>query len=156
MSEGILSKIKLFLDGHNIKYVVSVHAPVFTSEEAAKIRGAELSSGAKAMIMRSKGNFFMFVLPGDKKMDLRKVKQILGTDRLSFASSDEALKITDCVVGSIPPFGNIFNIPVYVDVLLLRNEFINFNGGLHTHSIQMRCKDYIAAVNPIKENFVQD
>ena len=153
MSEAVFSKIKSFLDSKELKYEIIVHEPVFTSEQAAKVRGTELKSGAKAMVLRSKGKFFMFVLPADKKLDMKKIEKLLNTDRLSLATPDEVLKITDCKIGGVPPFGNLFSIPLYVDKSLLRNEIINFNAGLHTHSVRMNCKNYISAVSPMIEDF---
>ncbi len=156
MSEVVFSKIKSFLDSKELKYEIIVHEPVFTSEQAAKVRGTELKSGAKAMVLRSKGKFFMFVLSADMKLGMKKIERILNTDRLSLATPDEVLKITDCKVGSVPPFGNLFGIPLYVDKSLLRNEIINFNAGLHTHSVKMNCRDYTSAVNPIIGDFSAD
>ncbi len=97
----------------------------------------------------------MCVLPGDKKIDLEKMRMILGTKRLSFATPDEVLKVTGCVIGSVPPFGNLFGILVYIDRHLVRNEYLSFNVGLTTKSIRMKKEDYLQVVPAIVEEFAE-
>lgn len=127
------------------------HAPVTTSEEAAKVRGRGveegLKRGAKAMILRSEGKFYQFVLPGHLKLDFKKAKQVLNTKSLSLASKEEVQKITDCVPGSVPPFGNLWNIPVIADMRM--NDSIDFNAGLHETSITMSLENWKEVVNPV-------
>lgn len=152
MSEAVFNKIKEFLDGKNIEYEEFIHEPVFTSEQASKVRGVDLKTGAKAMIVRSKGKFYMFVLSAVKKIDWKRVKDIIG-DKGSLATPEEVEKITDCVIGCVPPFGNLFDIPLYVDRSLQEVVIINFSAGLHTHSMRMKSKDYLKAVEPVIEEF---
>lgn len=146
---NVLESIRTFLDAQNISYKTWTHEPVHTSEEAAKIRGTPLESGAKALVLRSEGKFLMVIIAGDKKMDLKKVKQAINAKRLSLATPEEALKVTHCEIGSIPPFGNLFSIPVYLDQSLLRSPIINFNAGRHDTSIAMSIDDYQKAVKPV-------
>ncbi len=145
---NVLESIRKLLDEHKISYKCWDHEPVHTSEEAAKIRGTPLESGAKAMVFRSEGKFLMVVIAGDKKIDFRKVKKIIGSTRLTLATPEEVLDVTSCKVGSVPPFGNIFEIPVYLDESLLRSPIINFNAGKHGTSIAMSVTDYQKVVNP--------
>jgi len=146
---NVLEEIRKLLDSKNISYKCWTHEPVRTSEEAAKIRGTPLESGAKALVLRSEGKFLMVVIAGDKKMDLKKVKEAINTKRLSLATPEEALQVTHCEVGSIPPFGNLFTIPVYLDQSLLRSPIINFNAGRHDTSIALSIDDYQKAVQPV-------
>ncbi len=108
------------------------------------------------MIMRSEGKFSQFVISAAKRIDFRKVKQILGTKSVSLATAEEVEMVTGCKIGSVPPYGNLFNIPVYVDKSLLENEIIDFNAGRHDTSIQMKCKDYIDIVKPVISDFSED
>ncbi len=81
-------------------------------------------------------------------MVLDKVKQVLQTESAVLATPEEVQKITDCVPGSVPPFGNLFNIPVFVDPSLLANELIDFNAGETTVSILMKKEDWLKVVQP--------
>ena len=146
-------KIKKFLDSNKIKYEVLEHESVFTSEDAARVRNAKLEEGAKSMVVRSSGKFYNFVLSASKKLDWNKIKEILNTKSASLASPEEVLSNIHCEIGSVPPFGNLFNIPLYVDKSILKNEEIAFNAGMLTRSIIMKSEDYINCVKPIVEDF---
>ncbi len=141
------------LKKNNCSYKTFVHEPVLTSEQAARVRGNDLSMGAKAMVLRSQGKYFMAVVSGAKTIDMKKLKKILKTKSLSFASPEEVLKITGCEPGGVPPFGNLFNIPIFLDSFITKHETIDFNAGLRTHSIEMMLKDYVEIVKPMIAEF---
>ena len=151
MSQAVFEKIKKLLDDNRIEYKILVHAPVYTSEQAAKMRGlgVELGMrrGAKAMIFRCDEMFIQFIVPAHKIVDMKKVKTLLSVKKIKLATPEEVLQITDCEIGSIPPFGNLFNIEVYADPEI--SEEIDFNAGLHDTSITMKRKDWEMVVKPI-------
>ena len=141
-------KIKEFLDENKAEYISIEHEPMGKSEEVAKMRGVDIKTGAKSMIVRSEGRFYNFILSAAKKIDWNKVKTILKTKSVDLATAEEIMKTTNCVIGAVPPFGNIYGIKVYCDVSLLENEEINFNAGTLTDSIKMKTKDWVKIVNP--------
>lgn len=147
MSERTFNQIVALLDENKIEFKVFEHAPVRTSEEAARVRNVPIESGAKALIIRSKGKFYQFILAADRMLDLNLAKAILKTNSISLASRDEVIEVTDCVPGSVPPFGNLFNIPVFADPSLA--EVINFNAGLLEKSIQLSLVDWKRVVKPL-------
>jgi len=153
---GIL-QLKLMrglLDSNGIPYEVLEHVPVYTSEEAAKVKGVELKTGVKALILKTEeGNFIMGLVAADRKIDLKKLAKIVETKKLQLASPQEVLKITGCEIGSVHPFGNLHGLPTYLDSSILENDMVNFNAGLHTVSIQMRVKDLIKAIRPVVKDF---
>jgi Ala-tRNA(Pro) deacylase len=144
----VLSEIRKLLDANKVQYKCWTHPDCSTSEEGAAIRGTPLMSGSKALIFRSEGKFLMLVIPGDKEADMSMLKMATRTKSLSLATPEEALQITHCKIGSIPPFGNLFKIPVYVDKSLWRNETIYFNAGRHDTSIGMSIDDWDRVVQP--------
>ncbi len=105
------------------------------------------------MIVRAEGKFYQFVIAAHKRISFKKVKQILKTKSVSLATPEEVNQITNCTPGSVPPFGNLFDIIVYVDKSLLLNEEIDFNAGRHEVSITMKREDWQKIVNPIIEDF---
>ena len=151
--EPIFIEIKRILDESKIKYLLLDHEPTPTSKDSARVRGTSEDQGAKALILRSKGNFLLCVLPGNEKIDLKKLKEILRVNSLSLATKEEVFKVTNCIPGEVPPFGNIFKIKTYVDNSLLKNKEIAFNAGLMTKSIIMKTEDFLKITNPIIENF---
>lgn len=152
MSEKVFEGIKEFLDEENVEYDYFKHKPVMTSKEAAEVREGSVEEGmrrgAKAMVVRSEGEFYQFVLPANKKMDFKKIQKILDSRSVSLAEKDEVEEITDCRIGGVPPFGNLFGIPVLVDPSLLENGEIEFNAGMRTVSMGLEADDWKDAVQP--------
>ena len=129
------------------------HAPTPTSELAAHIRGTKPEEGAKALVLRSEGMFLMCVLPGNKKIDLNKMRIILGKKRLSLATPEEVKKATGCDIGSVHPFGNLCGIQLYADRNLIKHEMMTFSAGMVTKSIRMKSEEYLQLSKAVVEDF---
>lgn len=142
-------QVKELLDQNGIAYKVSEHEPVYTSEQAAKVRGVELKTGVKALVFKTEqGSFVLGLIAADKRMDLKKLARIAGTRKLELAPHQDVLKVTGCEIGSVHPFGNLFGLPTYMDPSVLKNDQVNFNAGLHTVSIYMKAEDLVKAIKP--------
>jgi Ala-tRNA(Pro) deacylase len=129
-------------------FTVLRHEPVFTSEQAAAVRGTSLASGAKALIVKAGDRFVLLVVPADRKLDSRKARTSLGVKALRFATPEEVLELTGLRPGSIPPFGSLFALQTYCDPALAANESINFNAGDHAISVQMAHAGYLSVEQP--------
>ena len=141
-------RLESFLTGKQVAFDVLRHAPVFTSEEAARARGTTLSSGAKALVCKADERFLLIVLPADRKLASKPARRTLGIKSLRFATREEVEQLTDLTPGSIPPFGSLFGLETWCDENLSAQERINFNAGDHAISINMTYADYIAAEQP--------
>jgi len=150
---SVLKRIHERLSNRGIEFEASSHPPVYTSEEAARVRGVSPNSGAKALIVKAGDMFQMFVLPGDQKLDRRKIRHNLGYKNIRFATPEEVEQITGLKIGSIPPFGSLFGLRTICDPALGENERINFNAGTHTDSIRMAYRDYLKAEEPELADF---
>ena len=133
---------------HGVTYKVLDHPPVYTSAEAAAVRGVDLHSGAKALIVKVEAQFVMIVLSADFSLHTKAVKQAMNCKNLRFANAEEVLALTSLKPGSIPPFGSIFNLSTYCDSRLGDNASINFNAGMHSRSINLAYADYLAVEKP--------
>lgn len=158
-----VQRIKDLLDEYGVEYKTFEHEPVRTSEEAAATRPEySISQGAKALIVRAKASggekkFVQVVVPGDAKFDTKKVREVVGAKDIRFATPEEVGVLTDGIVpGGVPPFGNLFNIPVYVDKSLLDNDEIIFNAGDRSYSIAIKSDDYIRVVVPEMVDVIVD
>ncbi|HEV3443755.1 MAG TPA: YbaK/EbsC family protein, partial [Gemmataceae bacterium] len=138
-----------WLKQQGVPFTVLRHEPVFTSEQAAAIRGTSLASGAKALVVKAGEKFVLIVLPADRKLDSKKAREVFGVKSIRFANKEEVVELTGLQPGSIPPFGSLFNLPTYCDLALAENPSINFNAGDHSISVQMSYADYVAAEKPI-------
>lgn len=148
MAGNVLQRLKEYLVSKQVPFEESHHDPVHTSEEAAKVRGTPLASGAKALVCKVDDRFIMIVLPADRKLDSKLVRKSLSIKSLRFASRDEIEQLTGLAPGSIPPFGSLFGLETWCDQRLSENERINFNAGDHSVSISLSYSDFVAAEQP--------
>jgi Ala-tRNA(Pro) deacylase len=148
MPDSIFSQLETLLHSHGIEFTVLRHEAVYTSEEAARVRGAALASGAKALICKGEGEFVLFVLPADRKLDSQAVRRAKGWRKLRFATKEEVAALTALTPGAIPPFGSLFKLATLCDRRLGENETINFNAGDHSISIGMKYADFLAVEKP--------
>jgi Ala-tRNA(Pro) deacylase len=155
MSESVFERVEHLLRQRLVRFDVLRHKPVYTSEEAAAARGTTLSSGAKALVCKADEKFVMFVIPADRKLDGKRVRQALGIRSLRFATPDELRQLTGLAPGSVPPFGSLFGLSTHCDRRLGENETINFNAGNHTISVAMPYADYLQAEQPALGSFAE-
>jgi len=141
---------------HNISYREIKHPAEGRSEEIARIRGSRLEQGAKALVVcanhkdRSK-TYFLAVIPADKKLELKKIKQYSGAKDVSIVERTQAEALTSCKTGAIPPFTFNEDLKLLVDPeLLQKNEEIVFNAGRLDRSIFLKSSDYLKIANAVQ------
>jgi Ala-tRNA(Pro) deacylase len=141
--------LKEYLDYHLVKYVVITHSPAFTMQEIASathIPGKEL---AKTVIVEIDGRMAMAVLPASQKVDLESLRDALGASEVRLAKEREFRdRFPDCEPGAMPPFGNLYDMDVYVADSLTEDEEIAFNAGSHTQLVRMAYRDFERLVQP--------
>lgn len=141
--------LKDYLDNHDIKYVSIMHSLAFTSVEVAKNAHIPSKEMAKTVIIKVDDNLAMVVVPANIKADIELLKNALATEEVKLASEAEFTQyFTDCEVGAMPPFGNLYEMNVYVDERLTEDKEIAFNAGSHLEVIKMRYKDFESLVQP--------
>lgn len=148
----IFDQLIQLLESNNAIFRVIEHPSEGRSNKVARIRGTAAGQGAKAMLCKSKGAssvFVLAVLPGDRKLDFRKVADAVGLKKVTLASADEANLGTGCEIGAIPPFTFSPGIQLVVEPTLL-NEYaeIAFNAGRLDRSIVLDSRDYLRIAQP--------
>ena len=144
----IFEKIKKLLQKNNVDFIVKNHAPTLTSKDSARERGEPLKIGAKALLVKGKNGFVLCVIPANRKLDTKKVKKVISSKKLRFATADELKELTGLVPGCVPPFGSLFDLEMIVDASLFEEEFMAFNAGDLTISIKMKTADYKRIIGP--------
>jgi len=144
-----VEKIKKFLDESKVKYVMVSHSQAYTAQEIAAsshISGAQL---AKTIIIKVNGSLAMAVLPASFQVDFDRLKEGIGGKPVELAKeSDFKALFPDCEVGAMPPFGNLYDLDVYVAEKLTHEKVITFNAGTHTELIQLAYDDFSRLVKP--------
>jgi Ala-tRNA(Pro) deacylase len=149
----VLQRIKDLLSSRNVSFDLTSHRPVYTSAEAAEVRGESLHSGAKALLVKADNAFVLLVVPGDHQIDSKAARKMLAAKSIRFANRQEVEAITGLQPGAIPPFGSLFGLKTFCDTALSECERINFNAGSHTESVRMKYADYVAVERPAMEVF---
>jgi prolyl-tRNA editing enzyme YbaK/EbsC (Cys-tRNA(Pro) deacylase) len=145
---SVFDRLHQWLQQSGVAFTVLRHEPVYTSEQAAAVRGTPLASGAKALVVKVGDNFHLLVLPADRKLDNRRARLALGTKALRFATAEEVKQQTSLEPGSIPPFGSLFGLKTCCDPKLAESISINFNAGDHAISVSLAYADYLALEKP--------
>jgi Ala-tRNA(Pro) deacylase len=147
------TRIKEFLDHERVKYVSIKHSPAYTAQEiaaSAHVRGKEL---VKTVMVKLDGKMAMAVLPASLKVNFERLQQESGADQVDLAGEKEFKDMfPDCEIGAMPPFGNLYNMQVYVSHRLAEDDEIAFNAGSHTELIRMSYKDFQRLVKPKSAN----
>jgi Ala-tRNA(Pro) deacylase len=144
-----IKKLKEFLDRHNIEYVSISHSAAYTAQKiaaSAHIPGKEL---AKTVMVKLDGKMAMAVLPASYRVDFDLLKTVSGANTVKLANEQEFKDIfPSCEVGAMPPFGNLWDMEVYVAQSLAEDEEIAFNAGTHTELIKMKYQDFEKLAKP--------
>lgn len=144
-----VQRLQAFLDEHQVKYVVISHSRAFTTQEVAAathIPGKEL---AKSVIVEIDGEMAMAVLPGSQKVDVDLLRDAVRAERVTLAKESTFKdRFPECDLGAMPPFGNLYGMPVYVADSLTEDEEIAFNAGSHTELVKMSYGDFERLVRP--------
>jgi Ala-tRNA(Pro) deacylase len=145
----MLEKLVAFLDQNQVKYTRHSHPTAYTAREVAAMEHVPAHKIAKTVVFFSENGYGMAVLPGDSMLDLQGLRALLGVSRLRLAAEGELNGLfPDCELGAMAPFGNIWNVPVFVDGGLAAEETIAFNAGTHRDVIHMRFDEYQRLVKP--------
>ena len=144
-----VKKLKEYLDSQKIKYVSLIHSPAFTAMEVAEsahVPGREL---AKTVMVKLDGQMAMAVVPSTRKVDLNLLRESVGAREAKLASEAEFKSLfPDCETGAMPPFGNLYDLEVYVSARLAEDDQIAFNAGSHTEVMKLAYKDFERLAKP--------
>ncbi|MCP5532673.1 MAG: YbaK/EbsC family protein [Akkermansiaceae bacterium] len=141
--------LKEYLDERKIRYVTISHSPAYTAQEVAQSAHVPGTQMAKTVMVTVDGTLAMAVLPACQRVDVRELEEITGSDDVTLAHEEEFKDyFPDCEAGAMPPFGNLYDMSVYVSPDLAVEPEIVFNAGSHTELVRMRWRDYYNLVKP--------
>ena len=149
----LTERINHILADKNIEFEEFEHEAVYTSEQAARVRGlSSAKQGVKAMIFKTETDSFILVLnPGDKRVATKKIAALEQVKHLSMAKPEEVQRVAGVTIGSVPPFGLKTQLKTYLNEELLENEYLYFNPGSHTKTIKLKAVDLLKVLeNPIR------
>ena len=150
-------QLKEFLDRNNIKYVNITHSTAYTAQEIAALTHTKGRDLAKTVIVKLDGALAMAVLPASYHVDLERLRVHVGAATAGLAGEAEfRTRFPGCETGAMPPFGNLYDMPVYADDSLRSDKEIVFNAGTHNELIRLSYDDFERLVHPTVFGFVAE
>jgi Ala-tRNA(Pro) deacylase len=150
------TRLSRLLNRSRTEYARSVHRPVDTARQVAYEESISPHRMAKTVVFHSDRGYGMAVVPADTLVDLPELRFVLGLSNVRLATKDELQKLfPDSEVGAMPPFGNLYGIPVYVDANLAEEDVIAFNAGSHKDVVYMRFVDFKRLARPAIKFFTK-
>lgn len=139
---AVPKKIINFLEKAKVKYQILKHKTVYTAFDKSQTLKVSEKIVGKTLVLKSKKDLFLILIPTDKNLDLKKIKKTIGEDGVDFASEKLIKnKLKGVKVGAIPPFGNLWKIKTFVDKSFRKEKKIILNSGDWNFSIEISPKD---------------
>lgn len=143
-----------YLNDNHVEYQLHRHMPAFSAHDVAVATHAPDREMAKTLVVQAGKQKWLAVLRADYRIDQRLLRHALETHSIHFVSEEELeMLFPNCEVGAMPPFGNLYGLPVIVDKLLAEDEEIVFNACTHTESVRMKFEDFERLVKPMVLEF---
>lgn len=149
-----LEKLETYLRDKDVPYLLKHHPQAFTAREVAGSEHISPWIMAKVVMVMADGRMVMTVLTANDMVDLTKLSSLLGARVVRVAEEAEFQRIfADCEPGAMPPFGNLYNLPVYVDRSLADEEFFVFQAGTHRITLRIAFSSFEELVKPVIADF---
>ena len=147
-------RLESYLRQNGVPFEVQHHARAITAQEVAATEHVPGRMFAKVVMILADEKMAMLVLPAPHHVNPEKAAEALGVGEVRLAD-EESFKDTfpDCEVGAMPPFGNLYGVPVYADESLAEDETMFFRAGTHTDTMSIRYADFQRLVEPTVGEF---
>jgi len=142
-------RLERYLREEGVSFEILTHSVAYTAQEVAAAQHTPGRRLAKVVLVDADGELVMLVLPAHCRVDFPKAKAVLEASKVRLAREEEfGGSFTDCEVGAMPPFGNLYGLPVYVESSLAEAREIVFKVGSHSTSMKIGFSDYERLVDP--------
>lgn len=147
-------RLESFLQEQGALYDVDHHPTAITAQETAEAEQVPGMNFVKVVIVKADGDLAMICVPAPHEVDLGAVAEHLGADEVELAAEDDFEDVfDDCEVGAMPPFGNLYDLPVYLDDALTVDDYVVFNAGTHKRVVKMPLDEFQRLARPQRGRF---
>lgn len=149
-------RLEAYLNENKVTFEVMTYKETFTMQEVAAALHVSGNQVAKVVMVKADDRMVMLVVSSPDRLDFAKAGELLGAKKVRLAEEEEFGDLfPDCVVGAMPPFGNLYEIPVYLNKDLAEEEDILFKVGTHTEVMKIAYRDFARLAQPTLGEFVQ-
>jgi Ala-tRNA(Pro) deacylase len=147
-------RLSQYLGENGVAFEILTHSKAYTMQEVAAEVHESGKQVAKVVMVKADGRDTMLVVPASHRLNFSRVGKLLNAERVSLAKEENfAALFPDCAPGAMPPFGNLYHVPVYVDQALADQDEIVFRVGTHRDSMRVSYEDYYRLVQPTVGEF---
>jgi prolyl-tRNA editing enzyme YbaK/EbsC (Cys-tRNA(Pro) deacylase) len=136
-------KIKQYLEENKVKFEELVHKTVYTAHDAAQTLKTKLSEIGKPLVIKADGKYMLILLPANRQLDIKKLKNKLGAKKVEIVSEKVMAKTLKLKKEAVGAFGKLRQLKVYVDKNVLKNKKVIFATSDFKRSIKMMAKDFV-------------
>ena len=109
--------------------VIVLNSSARTAVEAASSLGCEVGAIVKSLLFKTENTFTLYLVAGDRKASLNKIKKDLNIKNALMASAEEVKNVTGYTIGGVSPVGHLKKISVFIDSSLKRFEYLYAAAG---------------------------
>jgi Ala-tRNA(Pro) deacylase len=147
-------RLENYLRENQVRFEEHHHPRAVSAQEVAASEHIPGRMLAKTVMVLADREMVMLALPAPYQVDLEKAAAALGVHEARLAEEEEFEdSFPDCEVGAMPPFGNLYGVPVYVEKTLAEDETIVFRSGTHTETMSVSYSDFERLVEPTVAQF---
>ncbi|XVQ07744.1 YbaK/EbsC family protein [Spirillospora sp. CA-255316] len=153
MEPGAYERLIDVLDAAGARYRLIDHEPEGRTEVVSALRGNAVAHAAKCLVVmvkvgKKRRRYVLAVVPGDARLDLRAVKELVGGSYAGFAAREKAEALAGSVSGTVLPFAFHPELELVVDPGLLEAPELFFNAGRLDRSMALAVEDYVRVAEP--------
>lgn len=150
------ARMEQYFRENGVGYQVLTHPQAYTMPEVAAALHISGKQVAKVVMVKADDRIVMLVVPSPYRLDFAKVREMLGAQEVTLAREEEFADLfPDCAVGAMPPFGNLYGVPVYVDEALAAQKEMVFRVGTHNEVMKIAYEDFARLAQPQVASFAE-
>ena len=147
-------RMEKYLRENGVGFEVKTHEQAFTMQEVAAALHVPGNQVAKVVIVCADEDKVMLVLPAPYRMNIDLARDLVGAKRVRLAKEEEFADLfPDCATGAMPPFGNLYGVPVYVDRSMAEEPDMVFRIGTHRETMKIAYTDFLRLAQPVVGDF---
>ena len=146
-------RLEAYLREKQVPFDVRHHPRAITAQEVAASEHVPGKMLAKTVMVLADGKMVMLALPAPYQVDVDEAGKVLGAEGRLAHEEEFENTFPDCEVGAMPPFGNLYEVPVCVEAALAEDETIVFRAGTHTDTMSVSYADFERQVEPTIAEF---
>lgn len=137
-----MSAVTEYLEKQGIPFDVIPHDRTYTSVDEARAMGIEADEVLKTVVVNSSSRHAIAVVPGSRRLDMHRVREVLGDQHAHLATEDELQRAFPTFeLGAFPPLGSLLEAETFVDAEVSKHETVVFAAGTQTESVRVKTAD---------------